>query len=137
MPDVHVVPIDAEMTAALLAKARSFANTMEVSLAVGNYDGVGVGAANVVLFACDALSVARLGLRPRTHDEHDVLRWLTQADAPPALLNKVQGVLETTRKAEQEIRSTTRPEAESVAEQTRQVMEWVETQVAPIKGLRH
>jgi hypothetical protein len=136
MADVHVVPINPEMTAALLAKARSFANTMEVSLAVGNYEGVGVGAANVVLCACDALSVARLGLRPRTHEEQDVIRWLTQADAPPALLDKVQVVLETTRKAEMEVRLATRPEAEHVAAQTRQVMEWVESQVTPIKGPR-
>ena len=73
-PRTNVVP--SGEYARFLARAREFAGTARMAMEDQRLNSAGLEAIHAVISACDAVTVARLGLRCKSEDHREVLHLL-------------------------------------------------------------
>ena len=90
-----------------------------------NFDAAGLAGVHSVISACDALTVARLGMRSTAQDHQEVLRLLEDTGAPNPVLTQVREVLSMKNKAEYEARELTEQEAQRVVTRAGRILIYV------------
>ncbi len=105
-----------------LRKAASFAESMEVALSSQNFDAAGRSGIHAMISACDALTVAGLGLRSTAQDHSEALKLLVRCDVPTSLLTQVRETLSLKNRVEYEARPLTESEAKRIDIRVRRVL---------------
>lgn len=109
-----------------LRKAAGFARSMEAALSDQNLDAAALSGIHAVISACDALTVARLGLRSTAQDHLQVLKLLARCDAPNTLLTQVREGLALKHRVEYEARPLAVSEANWIGIQVRRVLDFID-----------
>ena len=113
-------------TAAIyLRKASDFARSMEAAVSVRNFDAAGLAGIHAVISACDALTVARLGLRSTAQDHSEVLKLLVRCNVPTPFLTQVRETLALKNRVEYEARQLSEEEADRLRVQVQRVLGFV------------
>jgi hypothetical protein len=122
----RVSPLSKSKAGVYLRKATGFARTMETAATDRNFDAVGLNGIHAVISACDALTVARLGLRSTAQEHSEVLKLLVRCQVPTPLLTQVRESLVLKNRVEYEARHLSEEEANRLRVQVRRVVDFVE-----------
>ena len=114
-----------------LAKAEEFAETARTALEDQRLHSAGLEAIHAVISACDALSVARLGLRCRGEDHREVLHLLNRIkeEGLSEVHRQVSQVLSVKSSVEYGGVGLSTEETKRVVVQAERVVRWVTEQV--------
>lgn len=116
-------------------KSQNFLRAAEAAMGDRNFDAAGLAGVHSVISACDALTVARLGIRSTAQDHQEVLRLLEATGAPNQVLTQVREVLSMKNKAEYEARELTVLEAQRVVTRAGRILVYVKVAVVSDRSL--
>lgn len=125
MSPERITSLPKSKAAVYLRKASDFARSMEAALSDRNFDGAGLSGIHAVISACDALTVARLGLRSTAQDHQEVLKLLVLCDVPTAFLTQVRETLAVKSRVEYEARQLSEEEADRLRLRVQRVLQLV------------
>jgi HEPN domain-containing protein len=114
-----------------LAKAKEFAETARMALEDQRLNSAGLEAIHAVISACDAVTVARLGLRCKSEDHRDVLHLLSRLkeEGLSEVHRQVSQVLSVKSMVEYGGAGLSSEETTRVVVQAERVVKWVTDQV--------
>ena len=114
-----------------LAKAEEFAETARTALEDQRLNSAGLEAIHAVISACDALTVARLGLRCRGEDHREVLHLLSRIkeEGLSEVHRQVSQVLSVKSMVEYGGVGLSSEQTKRVVAQAERVVKWVAEQV--------
>jgi HEPN domain-containing protein len=117
--------------AQFLAKAKEFAETARIALEDQRRHSAGLEAIHAVISACDAVTVARLGLRCKGEDHRDVLHLLSRIkeEGLYEVHRQVSQVLSVKSMVEYGGAGLSSDETSRVVVQAERVVKWVTEQV--------
>jgi hypothetical protein len=124
MTTERISPIPRSKATVFLRKAASFGRSMDAAFSTRDFDASGLNGVHSVISACDALTVARLGLRSTAQDHSEVLKLLVRCDVPGPVLTQVRETLAAKNRVEYEARELSEEEATLIRTRAQRVLDF-------------